>query len=113
MHLVKGLTTITRDTTMFTIHDRCNYFLGDNTVELSYLRLIAARERSLRSILIREGIDKQVTIHANESVIPYDGFSSYKIHYNGTLPKSLQDSYDKLSDLNSHTPRKKYFKSSL
>jgi hypothetical protein len=113
MHLVKGLTTITRDTTMFTIQDRCNYFLGDNTVELSYLRLLAAREHSLRSILIREGIDEQVTIHPNESVIPYDGFSSFKIHYNGTMPKSLQDSYDKLSDLNSHMPRKKYFKSPL
>jgi hypothetical protein len=113
MHLVKDLIKITRDTTMFTIQDRCNYFLGDNTVELSYRRLIAARERSLRSILIQEGVDKQVTIHASEDLIPFNGFSSFKIHYNGALPKSLQDSYDKLSNLNSHMPRKKYFKSSL
>jgi hypothetical protein len=112
-HLVKGLTTITRDTTMFTIQDRCNYFLGDNTVELSYQRLIAARESSLRSILSREGVDKQVTIHVNESLIPFNGFSSFKIRYKGAMPKSLQDSYDKLSDLNSHMPRKKYFKSPL
>jgi hypothetical protein len=109
-HLVKGLTPITRDTTMFTIHDKCNYFLGDNRVDIQYQRLLNDRENALRSILVRKGVDKQVVIHSNKSVIPFDGFSSYKIQYNGELPSALKESYVKLYNLNNHRPRNKYFK---
>ena len=108
-YLVKDLTTITRDTTMFTIQDKCKYFLGDNTVDLSYQKLLDSREKSLRSLLIGEGIESQVKIHAGKNVIPYDGSSCFRIHYNGVMPKSLRDSYTKLYDLNNGLRRRKYF----
>jgi hypothetical protein len=110
-HLTKDLTTITRDTTMFTIQDKCSHFLGDNTVALVYEKLLKARQNSLKSILLEQGVEKQVTMHADENVIPHDGFSIFRIEYNGAMPKSLKDSYDKLFKLNNRSLRKKYFKS--
>ncbi len=109
-YLVKDLTVITRDTTMFTIQDRCHHFLGDNRVEQSYARLIEARSNSLRLAFIRKGVEKQVKIHGNRSVVPHDGFSSFKIDYNGSVPAELQRSYDKLFELNKRVLRNKYFK---
>jgi hypothetical protein len=112
-YLVKDLTKITRDTTMFTIQDRCNHFLNNNAVAQFYSNLVESRRNSLLSAFINKGVEKQVRIHANKSIIPHDGFSSLRIHYNGSMPEELQRSYDKLFDLNKRVLRQKYFKTAL
>jgi hypothetical protein len=108
--LAKNLRKITRDTTMFTIQDKCLHFLGDNRVDTKYLQLVKAREHSFHSLFIKEGIDSQVKIHESQSSVPYDGFSIVRIKYNGAIPHSLQQSYDAMDKLNNKAFRKKYFK---
>jgi hypothetical protein len=41
-------------------------------------------------------------------VIPYNGFSFYKIEYHGEIPESLINAYQEMNDLNNEAPRKKY-----
>jgi hypothetical protein len=109
-YLVKDLTTITRDTTMFTIQDRCLHFLGNSAVEKSYLKLVEERANLLSSAFTEKGVAEQVTIHASTAVVPHSGFSSFRIQYNGGVPNDLQSSYDKLFELNKRVWREKYFK---
>lgn len=106
---VNDLTTITRDTTMFTIHDKCRHFVGDRIVNLKYQQLLQARDNNLRSFFTRNNTSNRVTIHTTENVIPFDGFSSHQIRYNGNIPESLRKSYSKMHMLNSKNFRKKYF----
>ena len=43
-----------------------------------------------------------------KDVIPYNGFSFYKIDYNDKLPQSLIDAYHQMKELNNEAPRKKF-----
>lgn len=108
-YFVNDLTTITRDTTMFTIHDKCSHFVGDSIVEYKYNQLLLTREQALRSFFIKNGTENRIKFHRGKNVIPYDGFSTYQIRYNGDIPESLQKSYAKMHALNSKNFRKKYF----
>jgi hypothetical protein len=108
-YFTRDLTKITRDTTMLTMVDKCNHFLGNNIVDRKYDQLIKARENELRSFFLENSISDRVTIHHNKNTIPYDGFSCYHIKYNGKIPESLQSSYTKMQMLNSRMFRKKYF----
>lgn len=109
-YLVKDLTKITRDTTMFTIHDRCNHFLANGIVEESYLKLIEDRTNSLHSAFQMKGVEKQVRIRPDQYSVPHDGFSNFRIVYNGSIPESLSRSYERLFNLNKSWSRQKYFK---
>jgi len=53
-------------------------------------------------------VDKRINISNNEYVIPYNGFSFYKIEYQGEIPKSLIKAYKEMNELNNESPRKKY-----
>jgi hypothetical protein len=108
-YFTNDLTKITRDTTMLTIVDKCNHFLASNIVNIKYDQLIKARENHLRSFFIENSTSGRVRIHRSKSTIPYDGFSCYKIKYNGEIPESLEESYAKMQTLNNQVFRKKYF----
>ena len=45
-----------------------------------------------------------------KNVIPYNGFSFYKIDYKGELPKSLTRAYTRIDKLNERDLRKKFEK---
>jgi hypothetical protein len=106
---VKNLTKITRDTTMFTIQDKCNYFVDASTVNHSYKELVETRENSVRNLFVSNGTSDRLKMHQRENIIPYDGFSRLKLTYNGDMPKSLKASYEKMHRLNNKALRKKYF----
>ena len=46
----------------------------------------------------------------SENVIPYNGFSFYKIEYKGEFPESLLKAYQKMNELDNEIPRKKFEK---
>ena len=56
------------------------------------------------------GTEKHVKLLAKKTVIPYNGFSFYKIHYNGAYPDYLLKAYNKMNELNNETPRNKFKK---
>ena len=45
----------------------------------------------------------------NENTIPYNGFSFFKIMFDGDMPEDLSKAYKDLEEYNDENPRKKYF----
>lgn len=108
--LVRDMRKATRDTTMFTIIDRCRHYLkGDGLVNRKFNHLVKARETEFYSYFKNNGTASRVTMSKSENEIPYGGFSFFKIAYKGQLPKPLLKAHREMMDLNQQAPRKKYF----
>ena len=60
-----------------------------------------ARLHAFMNFFKEKGVDKRVSIAASKNVIPFTGFSFYKIAYNGVLPNDLIKDYRQMDDLKS------------
>jgi Domain of Unknown Function (DUF748) len=97
------------DTLMFTIQDKCNYYVGgSNSIDSKYLYLVKERDRIFQEFFIKNGTADRVKIFSNHDSVPYNGFSYYKIIYHGNIPESLQRAYRNMVELNNDEPRAKY-----
>jgi hypothetical protein len=43
-----------------------------------------------------------------EAVVPFNGFSYYKLSYQGEFPKSFLKAYSEMEELNQEPPREKF-----
>ena len=91
-----------------TIQDKCNKLVGSDIVNAKYRQLSEARLNAFTSQFKKKGVDKRLKISEGKEVVPYDGFSFYKIDYKGELPESLIKAHEKMNKLNDETPRKKF-----
>jgi hypothetical protein len=73
-------------------------------------KLINDRKNSFKEIFEKRNIDKRVKFSRDENLIPYDGFSFYKIDYNGEFPESIMKAFRQINELNNEAPRKKFKK---
>jgi hypothetical protein len=96
------------DTLMFTIQDKCNFYLANNLVNSEYEKLVRERDRVFKEFFVNNGTMDRVKFHSTNDSIPYGGFSCYKITYHGPVPESLQRAYRAMHELNNEGPRKKY-----
>jgi hypothetical protein len=96
------------DTLMFTIQDKCNYYLANNSVEAEYKKLVTERHKVFKEFFAENGTADRVTFHSSTDSVPYSGFSHYKIIYHGPIPESLQRAYREMHELNNEGRRKKY-----
>jgi hypothetical protein len=96
------------DTLMFTIQDKCRYYLANNSVNAEFKKLVIERDRVFREFFVKNGTADKVKFHSNNDSIPYNGFSCYKIIYHGPIPESLQRAYRDMHELNNEGPREKY-----
>jgi len=96
------------DTLMFTIQDKCNFYLANNLVNSEYEKLLRTRDNAFRAFFVKNGTMDRVKFKSNNDSIPFSGFSCYKIIYHGPIPESLQRAYREMHELNSEEPRKKY-----
>jgi hypothetical protein len=95
---------------LFTIQEKCSNFVGTALIESKFRRLNKDREGAFMMVFKEKKLQNRVNIHGGESHIPYNGFSFYKIRYQGELPAGLVKAHRKMNDLNDHAPRKKYKK---
>jgi hypothetical protein len=82
--------------------------MGTDKVNERFKQLNAQREKIFLSYFQKKGVDKQVKMNEAQNVVPYNGFSFYKIEYKGEIPKDLLKAYEKIRELNDEAPRKKY-----
>ena len=94
------------DSMVFTIQEKCDRFLDSTVVNTKYDLLTKERENNFIDYFKKGGVEKQVKFERSESIIPYNGFSYYKIEYKGEFPESLFDAYLQMNDLNDQAPRK-------
>ena len=101
------LDNILKDTMLFTIQEKCSKLVGLSIVNFGFNKLKEARADSFKSCFKKEVLG-QIKIMKGENIIPFNGFSFYKIEYSGAIPKSLQKAYEELQVLNEEAPRNKY-----
>jgi hypothetical protein len=109
-------------TAVFTVQDKCKAFVGQKVgldsiqvltqtskiVNTQYALLQKNREIKFRSYFPGDEIEKRIKIDLNEVAIPFDGFSYYKINYEGDIPKKLLEAYQQMNELNDESPVKRY-----
>ena len=98
------------DSLLFTIQDKCASFLDTSIVNNKFNQLNKERKDVFLAFFKDRNVEKRIRISEGENVIPYNGFSFYKIAYNGDLPKQLIKAYKEMDELNNETPRKGYEK---
>ena len=96
------------DSLIFTIQEKCTRIIDSSIVNTKFNQLIKDRETALNSYFKKRGVDKRIKISNSQYVIPYNGFSFYKIEYNGEIPESLIKAYQQMNEFNNEAPRKKY-----
>src|SRR5207237_3002002 len=98
------------DSLLFTMQDKCSKLVGTEIVNERFKQLNAEREKVFLSYFQKIGVEKRIKMNEAETVVPYNGFSFYKIEYKGEIPKALTKAYEKILEMNDETPRKKYEK---
>jgi hypothetical protein len=102
---VSYLNTRTADSMLFTVQEKCSRFLGGTIVDSRYKHLNRERETIFIAYFKDKNVENRVKISAGQNVIPYNGYSFYKIQYQGEFPEELMKAYMKMNELNDRSPR--------
>ena len=95
----------THDEMLFTTQWKCARLLGAAKVDAKYRELNKERENIFLAYFKDRNVENRVRISAGTSVIPYNGFSFYKIEYKGVYPDDLVKAYHKMNGFNDESPR--------
>ena len=95
---------------LFTIQEKCNNFTGSAIINTQFKQLNKEREVNFMSLFTKKGVGDRVIVFPGENKIPYNGFSFFKIVYNGELPESLIKAYQQMNELNREAPRTRFEK---
>lgn len=91
---------------VFTLQEKCAHFVGNDLVNKKYNELVQRREKTFRSYFITSGTEKQLKISENKNTIPFNGFSNYKFHYQGAMPKNLRKAYEKKAEIKKESAKR-------
>lgn len=107
---VQYLNKNVNDPLIFTIQGKCAILLDQSFVDAKIAELKRDRMNAFMFYLKERKVDKQIKVMKSEDVIPYNGFSFYKIDYKNEFPDYLIEAHQKMNELNNETPRKKFKK---
>ncbi len=102
------LNSLCRDTMMFNVQQKCEYVLGNKFITVKLHQLLETRKNAFLQAFKDNGTDTQIKFTKPEPGIPFNGYSRYKIDYNGNVPDELRNAYEKMDALNNDAPRTKY-----
>jgi len=95
---------------IFTTQGKSALFVGLTEINQMSKKLNNERENNFKQAFIKKGVLKQVKFLVSKSVLPFNGYSFYKITYHGELPEALLTAYSRMNELNNEVPRKAYKK---
>jgi len=98
------------DPMLFTMEAKAERFLDAAMLEAGLNRLMAARQETFLAYFREKGVEKQVRFLKTVDVVPFNGFSHFKVNYDGDLPEKLRTAYNEMQELNDEAPRKAYRK---
>ncbi len=96
-----------KDKMLFTIQQKCTAFVGSAIVNKKFDQLIRKREEVFKNYFIEQNLSDRLKIRASQNEVPFNGFSYYKISYNGEVPEELKKAFEKLNEFDNESPRKK------
>jgi hypothetical protein len=97
-----------KDTLIYTVQEKCTRIVDSALVNVRFNQLNKTRQNSFMLYFKKKRVDDRVKILMGDNTIPYNGFSFYKIDYDGAFPKDLIKAYNQINELNSESPRKKF-----
>ncbi len=98
-----------KDSLIFSIQEKCTRIIDSAIVEARFERLNKERENAFIFYFKEKKVEKRVKLFAGENLVPYNGFSFYKIEYKGEFPESLINAYQQMNELNDEAPRKRFY----
>jgi hypothetical protein len=93
-----------------TIQEKLSLIIGPSIVNAKYNMLIKEREDAFLSLFKKKEVEKRIKISPDKNVIPYNGFSYYKIEYKVEYPDELIRAHQQMNELNNESPRKQFKK---
>jgi hypothetical protein len=105
---IKYLRKLVNDSLVFTIQEKCSRIIDSSFVNNELIKLNVERKKVFLAYFEKKKVDKQIHFSKAENVIPYNGFSFYKIYYSGETPEPLIKAYNQMSELNDKAPREKF-----
>lgn len=108
----QGFTTFLNEKTdsklLFTTQQKAALIIDEKLIDRKYDQLNKARMQSFLALFKDEKIESQVKFNKSERVVPFNGFSTYFISYQGDFPEYLIKAFDKMNEFNSEAPREQY-----
>lgn len=95
---------------LFTVQEKCDRLVKDKVVSDALNHLAESRKNNFISYFKKNGTDKRVIVEKSKNVIPFNGFSYYRIGYKGDMPDELRKAFKEMEELDEKSPRIKYFK---
>jgi hypothetical protein len=99
-----------KDQMLFTVQEKAGRIIPASRVREELRKLNQLRETNFMAFFKARGAEGQVKIQKPKEVIPYNGFSFFRIDYQGEIPESLRKAYEELEELDEEFPRKKYLR---
>lgn len=96
----------TNDPLLFTLQDKCLKLFGTEAVNRRLSAINKERAALFMSYFQKAEVAKQVRIQLAKNVVPYNGFSFYKISYKSEFPECVLKAYRRMNELNEESPRK-------
>jgi hypothetical protein len=88
------------DSMLFTVHEKCSRLIGADFVNSKFDQLNKQRKEAFLAYFKQKEVDKQISFTAEKTIIPYNGFSLFKMEYQGGLPESLIKAYQQMNEIN-------------
>jgi hypothetical protein len=82
--------------------------LGNKIVDDKFAKLDKERRDLFLSFFKANGTEARVKFIQERNIIPFNGYSYYKLEYRGDKPEKLLKAYDELVAINNMKPRQKY-----
>lgn len=99
-----------KDPLIYTVQEKSSLMLGSGNIDNKLALINKAREKVFLDFFRDKGVEKQVKFTSTNNVIPFNGYSFYKITYKGEFPEPLLKAHCKMNELNNEKPRKEYKK---
>lgn len=105
---VKYIDANTDNKLLFTMQEKCLQFIGSKFITERYIKLNTDRLKTFKSYFKDPSTIKRIGFITSLSVIPYNGFSFYKISYNGEMPIFLIEAFYDMNEINKNSPRMRF-----
>jgi hypothetical protein len=107
---IRYLNTSIKDSMLFTVQEKCMKLLGKNLIDSKLNKLNQDRVKEFLNYFEDKKIRQQIKFLAKKNVVPYNGFSFFKIRYKNEFPDYVLKAYSEMNELNNSPPRDKFKK---
>jgi len=95
---------------LFTTQQKCELLFGPDYMNQKLKQLSEHRRHALSCFFGEPSVAGRVTFFAPENIVPFNGYSYFRISYKAEIPSSLMRAYAKMNDYDTEWPRRKYLK---